>query len=51
MGNNGGAESYPFTSQKRALEEAGLKKAAIFPTPSTKQIQLTRLTLGFFFCF
>lgn len=25
VGNNGGAESYPFTSQKRALEEAGLK--------------------------
>lgn len=25
VGNNGGAESYPFTSQKRALEEAGSK--------------------------
>lgn len=30
MSNNGGAENYPFASQKRSLEEAGWKSAQMF---------------------
>lgn len=45
--NNGGAESYPFTSQKRSLEEGGRKSDQTWTLSTVSFTPLWRLTIIF----